>query len=233
MTPAASSTETRWSGWVNAWTALSLPGVVVGMLAWGPGPVAFMAIAVAGALALSLIMVRHGHDAWDNQPTQTTGLGWIGRVAGCGMTLVISCLAIASLVPGLGFLVILLVVATSPPLVDLRRQVLGHSGPRAVSPPVAAIMELPSVPSGWSAENARTLTDAELCRAWRHSFWALREATRPLEKTQIVHQRHCLLDELEHRNSGAIEAWIASGARASSGPEQFFGTDEGGRPTAA
>lgn len=233
MTPAASSTETRWSGWVNAWTALSLPGVIAAILVWGPGTVAFMATATAAPTALVLIMLRHGRVAWDNHSMSTIGLGWIGRITACGTALVILSLAAATLVPGLAFLLVLLVVGTSPPVIDQRRRMLGHSDPRAISRPVVAIVEAPPVQSGWSAESARTLTDAELCRAWRLSFWALRETSRPHEKARIVEQRQCLLDELGRRNSVALEAWFASGARASGGPEQFFDTDGGDRPTAA
>lgn len=66
-----------------------------------------------------------------------------------------------------------------------------------------------------------TLTDAELCRAWRHSFTLLRGAGTAGERSRLAALRQDYLDELERRNPEALQAWFASGARAASGLERF------------
>lgn len=77
------------------------------------------------------------------------------------------------------------------------------------------------------------MTDAQLCRAWRQSFWLMRDAQDPHQKLALVQLRQGFLDELETRDAGALEAWLASGARPSQGPDRFLDNDGGDQPTAA
>jgi hypothetical protein len=68
----------------------------------------------------------------------------------------------------------------------------------------------------------RSLTDDELCLAWRASFSALQRATSRSQRLSIVDARSEYLDEFERRNRQGLTAWLASGARAAGDPSRFL-----------
>jgi hypothetical protein len=68
----------------------------------------------------------------------------------------------------------------------------------------------------------RGLDDQQLCRLWRESFWVLSNPAPPGTALYLVALREACLDEMERRDAGALHAWLASGARASSGPERYL-----------
>lgn len=74
-----------------------------------------------------------------------------------------------------------------------------------------------------------TMTDLDLCRAWRSSYVGLERAGTAASRVRIVRARSVLLDELERRHPAAVRAWLESGARAASGPERHvLGPRRGG-----
>lgn len=229
----------RWSRWMSAWTILSVPGLCLAVIAPGPRTMVAMAAVLSVPLGLTLIMLRH-----DRRQRQTppTGPGWSSRIVLCATALFVSTAGIAATVPGLAFLVVLVAFATAPPTIDLRHRAFGgidsaHIFPTSAEAPAgttagATSREQPLTrePRG---EDARKMTDRQLCQAWRHSYWSLKEARDPIEKLRLVEQRTRFLDELEARNAAALGAWLASGARACDGPDKFFNDDERDQPTAA
>ncbi|MBV9830901.1 MAG: hypothetical protein JOZ82_04840 [Marmoricola sp.] len=66
------------------------------------------------------------------------------------------------------------------------------------------------------------LDDRQLCRLWRESFWRLRGAPTGDGALRLVLLRQACLDELTRRHGPGVEAWLASGARPSSGPDKFL-----------
>jgi hypothetical protein len=131
---------------------------------------------------------------------------------------------------GVGAWIVLVLAVTSPALataVRLRPRRRGLPGltpgeaPAGASDPRDAPGRL-VVPPPCSAESIARLDDAALCRAWRRSFLML-EPAQSLEDRMIVvrHRQHCL-DELNRRCPRGVEAWLASGARASSDPLPFL-----------
>jgi hypothetical protein len=66
------------------------------------------------------------------------------------------------------------------------------------------------------------LDDRQLCRLWRESLWELRRHASGGAALRLVLLRQACLDELTRRHGPGVEAWLASGARASSGPERFL-----------
>ena len=66
------------------------------------------------------------------------------------------------------------------------------------------------------------LDDRQLCRLWRDSFWLVRQPSSPGRMLCRVALREACLDELERRDAVALQAWLDSGARASSGPEKYL-----------
>jgi hypothetical protein len=66
------------------------------------------------------------------------------------------------------------------------------------------------------------LSDEELCRLWRSTFWDLKRPHSDGECLALVALRQGCLDELERRHPAALKKWLTSGARASSTPEKFL-----------
>ena len=82
-------------------------------------------------------------------------------------------------------------------------------------------------------DTVRRMTDAEICRAWRHTFEALQRARGLHLRAMIVETRQLLLDEVADRHPAQVQAWLESGAHAGSGPDRFIPRGDDGRPEAA
>lgn len=66
------------------------------------------------------------------------------------------------------------------------------------------------------------LTDEELCDEWRSSYLALQRRLSDRQVIALVQERQRYLDELERRHPRGLEAWLASGAWASSTPLPYL-----------
>jgi len=76
--------------------------------------------------------------------------------------------------------------------------------------------------SGSPTPTVETMAPAELCMAWRRSFVELQRTGSVETMATIADFRRQLLDELERRNPGGFEQWMASGARAPSDPARYL-----------
>lgn len=75
------------------------------------------------------------------------------------------------------------------------------------------------------ASSLGTLSDAELCSAWRTSFITLQRhhTDADLERrAQLIHLRQHYLDELERRNPAGFHRWLYTGARPASDPSRYI-----------
>ncbi|TWD80867.1 hypothetical protein FB561_1964 [Kribbella amoyensis] len=70
--------------------------------------------------------------------------------------------------------------------------------------------------------DARRLTDAELCLAWRRSFTSLQKAGTVRERLNVIAARVAYLDELERRDPAGFSRWLESNPRAAGNPSRFF-----------
>jgi hypothetical protein len=84
-----------------------------------------------------------------------------------------------------------------------------------------------------TTDDVRTMTDAELCLAWRRSFVTLGSTPHPARRANVVSLRQVILDEIELRDSVGLHAWLHSGARAASGPDRFLVSSKETRPPTA
>lgn len=226
----------RWSAWVNSWTLVSLPGACAAVLVWGVGATVGMAAVVALPLTLVLVLCGLDRGRWDGETTGVGGRGWIGRVVLCAVAIVLGLNTAGMIAPGLALLIALGALGTAPPAVARWRTLLSAADPHQIQRPSAHVV-VPQIASQTletsSAAVARLMSDVELCRAWRRSYWRLREAPHADDKLDVVIQRQCLLDELEARHSAALHTWFASGGRASGSPERFLADGGGDQSTAA
>jgi hypothetical protein len=126
--------------------------------------------------------------------------------------------------PPVALLLALLLSVTAPPV--LRRCAhRGHPGPLHSGAQVGASQELPAPGVPRCDEVTRLLaglSDGELCRLWRSTFWELAKQHSADECLTLVTLRQACLDELDRRDPSGLRAWLASGARASGGPERFL-----------
>jgi hypothetical protein len=73
-----------------------------------------------------------------------------------------------------------------------------------------------------SAVDLDSLSDPDLCHAWRASFSALESASTSSQRARVAQARQRYLDELERRNPDGLMAWLASGARAAADPSRYL-----------
>ena len=77
-----------------------------------------------------------------------------------------------------------------------------------------------------TADEVRSMTDAELCQAWRRSFVRLMSTDNLGRRAGVVSLRQAILDELEVRHPAGLRAWLDSGARPAGGPDRFLGRSD-------
>ena len=93
--------------------------------------------------------------------------------------------------------------------------------PADPAPLVPVVPVLPVLGISDTMAVSNTMTDLDLCRAWRSSFVSLERAVNPASRARIAGTRAVLLDELERRHPSGFGAWIRSGARAAGDPERY------------
>jgi hypothetical protein len=127
---------------------------------------------------------------------------------------------------GSALMLLFLGVGGSPTVISSCRRRLGQSGsdvpPAQPSERSGQTVEATAAEAGDDAQSGtQSLTDAQLCTAWRVSFSALEKARTEQQRLRIVEERQDCLDELERRNPHGLAAWLASGARAAGDPTRF------------
>jgi hypothetical protein len=75
-----------------------------------------------------------------------------------------------------------------------------------------------------------SLTDEQLCRAWRTSYTALQRVQGTAERAQLAEARSGYLNELELRAPSNFALWMANGARAASDPGRYLLVADPSRP---
>jgi len=147
------------------------------------------------------------------------------RVAILGAVVLLGAIGLITLlgIPALELLVLLL--ATSPWLLHrLTRQSARSTAPAGVaddfdvpdgSVSLVDVLPLddPKVPS---------LSDDELCWAWRRSYPLIDRARHPQDFLRVAELRQRYLDELERRDPVGFRNWLEAGARAASDPARFM-----------
>lgn len=88
-----------------------------------------------------------------------------------------------------------------------------------------AVPVIESISTTESAAGLSSLSDTELCQAWRASFSVLEAASTSWQRCRVAAARQKYLDELERRNSEGLMAWLASGPRAAADPSKYILVD--------
>jgi hypothetical protein len=92
-----------------------------------------------------------------------------------------------------------------------------------VHPPPSASAGASGTPYEAAQTPVRSMSDRELCRAFRQSFTLLSRTDAMPDRLRVVALRQAYLDEMSRRDPVGFQSWLESGARAASGPERFLG----------
>jgi hypothetical protein len=204
--------------WRACCTLLTTVGV--GLSMWEMSPVvSILAVALLTACAATVVSVVHmTRGERSGQALASRPVAVLGLRAGAGLMAVVT---IVGASPSLGLLLGMVIIGTAPGVVLHRRP----GGPRQPAQTGHADVLLRCADPVQPEEVAHLLedlSDAELCRLWRSTFWELKSPHSEGECLTLVFLRQCCLDQLEKRDPAALEGWLTSGARASSSPEKFL-----------
>jgi hypothetical protein len=181
-------------------------------------------------------------------PSQARRWRKLGVIALSAALAVVAVAATSWLSPGVTWTLLVMAALTSPWVWRvLRRGAPSGCAEAASAPPRPAVAPVEAVPEESSvAEPAATttqepapvpvssMTDQELCRAFRRSFVLLSRTVSLPERLRLVSLRQAYLDEMSRRDPGGFQFWLESGARAASGPDKFLRRSPGpGEPDAA
>jgi len=212
--------------WIAATGTLIAAGLIAAL--HQPGVLASIALFLSASTMGMLVTIAF-------EPEELPGAEllrrmFLGGLAGGGLLVALVGLAVA-FGPAVVWPVVLSVV-TWPDLRPRVRVLLGREPAPAPPPgrrPVRERAAVDPAPAPLPADDAKTFVvpdvmgDDDLCRAWCSSFVALQRAETDEARLRVVRMRAIYLDELERRDPGALQAWIAAGARASQDPRRFMG----------
>jgi hypothetical protein len=207
--------------YMRLWLVVCVPLAAVGAsLAFvsAPVPVTFLFI-YFGAMGM-LLTPGFVAEYWESSSGDRMRLLACGAVVGGSAAC--SFIGFASLVGLSVFLLVLLVLASSPYAV---RRYVRWLGAAAWS---ASVGTLPRVCARARPRYASrpkldlsTLTDEQLCQLWRASYMALVHSSAS-EWSATVADRQSYLDEFERRNRSGFATWLASGPLASASPLPYL-----------
>lgn len=228
-----------WSAATQRWLRLSwlalLPGMILAPMMFPLATVLAIAITTTGATVLTLTLIF-------SAPGTVGGRAPVWRIASAlvyGLASGVAAVATAATVafsPWMTVLLVAFVLLTSPWTLLLTR----HHPLDVVSPQVGLGLDAGTLaprspdqsldgagPNQGRDESValQSLTNSELCTAWRASFVELARATSATQRSRIVARRQAYLDEMETRDPRALSAWLDSGARAASGPDRYLQDD--------
>jgi hypothetical protein len=230
--------STRYAvAWSRCWSLVCAVGIGLAFLAWTPVNVVtvFLTAALCAAIMLALATPADG----PSTPALRVRWAVLGTRSLVVASAVVAFGAYIAVLPYLALPLLALAVGSSPWVVErlVRGRRAGEPTSRAGAAPAVVADSLESGPNidtvvPWpgpagcrldvSADDAQRLSETELCREWRRSFLTLQSAHSPGKLMRVVSQRQIYLDELERRCPSALQAWLASGARAAGGPERFL-----------
>jgi hypothetical protein len=197
--------------WSVFWSSVAAVGFAVALLELSVIGV----LLTLGLLLLLCGLVRHLFpDASLGWPSLTVAFGILTVGSFCWVS------------PSLGLLVVLTAGLSSPGVVgralgSARTPTDGRE-PESTPEPRQEPVDGGSLTMQEAMGPLKGLDDRQLCRLWRESFWVLRQPASPATLLCLVALREACLEELEHRDAPALQAWLDGGARASGGPEKYL-----------
>src|SRR4051794_19620287 len=239
MHPRVGTEMTHLHWWSRSWLLVSTSGLGLATCAWGPVRVAatllVIATVVAALVALLVAAVRAGSPdlvpsrLWQSR-SQLRSWRMIATVAMSTAQAVVAAAAAFWLSPDLAWSLLVTAAVTSPWFWTAihRRDPSRGAGQTRLScdRTVGAVAEgthseVDGARHSYEADQCpattvRSMSDQELCRAFRRSCVLLDRADEPYEQLRLVVLREAYLNEMSRRDPAGFAVWLASGARAAS-----------------
>lgn len=207
------------TGWLTVWSLALTLGMCVAFWVLPLGGA--IGVFVLGATSCGLGSLAHHQWKTASRQTDPRAVRLAGTHAVVGGTCVLGVAGVAS-ASGVVLALLLLVAALTSPwaVAYVGRRIRSGGG-------VAQGVQLSVVERDPGAEplqpfEAQSLTDRDLCLAWRASFTALQQVSSVSARERVVLLRLAYLDEFERRNPTGLSAWLASGPRAASSPGRYL-----------
>jgi hypothetical protein len=204
--------------------AVTVLGVCVALLIWPSTQmvVTFVLIGFGAAFVRHLILLGRSKASasssfnWKASARPAARAGLVGVALG----------GVAEISIGLALLLALIAIATSPRFVATLRSRIPQK-PKSIPaeplfPAYAGEAHLQEVAREVDHACLHSLSNAELCVAWRRSYCTLIVTSSVPLRAAVVASRQAYLDEMERRDPRGLTAWLAAGARAASGPERYL-----------
>jgi hypothetical protein len=213
--------------WLVACGGLALVGVSSALVISIP---AMIALFIGAALFTGVLVVSLAAACTDH-PGELSGrtlLRLVVRGSFLGGTAAVALIGLTALLHAWALLAVGVVgVGSVPALRCSGRRLHDRFADVSPGPRPADItgFEAPAIESISAVESAvdlSSLSDTDLCQAWRASFSVLESASTSSQRARIAEARQKYLDELERRNREGLLAWLASGARAAADPSRYF-----------
>jgi hypothetical protein len=203
----------RWRHAWLAWAAVTLCGAVV---VWSVSAV-LMLLVTGFVLTLLLTgLVRSGTGEVDEELVVRSLVGDAARWSALTIAVVATCMVQG----GLGFLVLVAMVLSSPQAI---RVFLGMGrGARRSSGAADVASALHALDMERAREVVHRLDLAGLCWAWTHSSDLLDEVPETPAVAAVVALRELYLDEMERRDPSGFREWIYSDVGAAASPDRFL-----------
>jgi hypothetical protein len=143
-----------------------------------------------------------------------------GVVAGTAAFSGIAAAGVIATTGASGAALVALAALLSPPGLGWCRRRLGLPEEAATEPTTDAVTQ----------GHPATMTDQQLCAAWRVSTVFLQRCCSATDRAAVVLVRASYLDEFERRDPVGFATWIARGTSDAADPSQFLGPRESPGP---
>jgi hypothetical protein len=198
-------------------------GFCVALLMWPSTQVVVTFVVIGFWAGFGLHLLRdspklpaRGSRSWTAAVRPAAGAGVVG----------VALAGVAEISIGLALLLALAATLTSSPfiaaLLSRTRQKPDSTSAGPLSSGDADDTHLQEVAREVDQACLHSLSNAELCLAWRRSYCSLIETSSVPLRAAVVASRQAYLDEIERRDPQGLTSWLAAGARAASGPERYL-----------
>jgi hypothetical protein len=185
--------------WSIAMAGVYLLGVACSLWLLGPAAVLMLAGVTGSAAGGTYWLLVHSPERVSTPVRWGTLLRVVFGTAGFSLALV----GLGQLAGGVGAVLLMILVFLSPDVPAFVRKLLGPRGGAAY---------------GTRTQPVASLTTEQLCSAWRASFEAVSVSGDPERMAALSGLRRGYLDELERRDPGGFDLWMALHAHPGDDP---------------
>lgn len=212
--------------WMTGWLFTAVIGTGISTISLPVMGLIMLTLLGSAAGALALKLRQHYKRLLEHDRSAGSAAA-VAAHAGVGTLAMLGIAGLSTLLDSFALLLLATMAVTSPWALRKLHHTVGIAGTPAIQSPDSQGHPLPrtgrpTVETMPVSESLYELSDAGLCRAWRSTYFPVREAPDAATLEQLYLFRQACLDEMERRNAHALYAWLNDGARASGNPATFL-----------